>query len=250
MSFFSPRSVYIHIPFAKYNHVYSWNIFMNDFAYADIILLAFIAGFVLLRLRSVLGQKHDEDEHMPSSKFPQELKEDTVVQLPGREEITDDEEVIDTEEITAMEALESDALREIIEDIKEKDSEFSVKQFLDGAKGAFEMVFDAFAEADKRTIKQLVSKELYPVFEEEIDKQAESKQSPPTLVSVLDQQLVEAHLDKSIARISVKFTTEQMTVENAEDEENKRSVMENVTDIWEFERNLNARSPNWTIIET
>lgn len=219
--------------------------------YADIVILALIAGFILLRLRSVLGSKTGND--LPSY-FDRPLpiapeKQEPIVQL--------DEKSLKAkrdEPDAYMATLDNAVVAEVISAIKVKDPQFTASHFLDGAKGAFEMVFDAFAKGDRQTLKMLLSDNVLKEFSGAIDARGlQDNKTETTLVSVKAKDITDASLTGSTAHITVHFSSEQVSVvRNGKGEivEGNPSDILPVEDHWVFERDITSRNPNWKIIET
>ena len=134
--------------------------------YADIIILALIAGFILLRLRSVLGDKMGNDNPSYFNKQPLALsdKQEPIVQLDEKSL----KPKVREEPDSYMATLPGGAIADTIAAIKAKDPQFTATHFLQGAKGAFEMVFDAFAKGDKQTLKLLLSDATFQHFSKDI----------------------------------------------------------------------------------
>ncbi len=225
---------------------------MNEgMPYADIIILALIAGFVLLRLRSVLGQKTGY-EKPPIRDYPDTSREGEIVQLPERLSSRMEEDRARDDELVGK--IAQDEVKSGIAAIKAADANFTLKGFMDGAKGAFEMLFDAFNKGDKQVLQMLLSPALYTVFSQECDKrQKEDLKRETTLVAIESEELAAAKLERNTARITVRFISEQVTVvRNREGAivEGNPSQTDRVEDEWVFERDVNARNPNWKIIET
>lgn len=220
--------------------------------YADIIILALIAGFILLRLRSVLGQKTGHDNPNFTLKRPAaaEDKREPVVRLGEKPPRPKSQEETDP----YLARLQDKPLAEVLAAIKARDALFSATEFLRGARMAFEMVFDAFAKGEKPTLNLLLSEELARQFIAEIDARPKDGPKPETtLVSVTPGEILDAALEKNLARITVKFTSEQVSVER--DAEGKivggdPSAISHVEDQWVFERDVTSKNPNWKIIET
>lgn len=218
--------------------------------YADIIIMALVAGFILLRLRSVLGQKIGRDK--PEDYHPARPDEaaEPVITFPDRLRTRAQEA---EKPATAPEnsADVSGRARAGVVAIAASDPSFTADSFLQGAKIAFEMVFDAFVKADKNTLKMLLSDAVYNEFSAAIDERKNnSTKTETTLVSVEKMQIEQAEKDKNIARVTVKFVSEQITV--VRDSEGKiiegdPSNVDNVEDEWVFERDVTSRNPNWKI---
>ncbi|MFW0777814.1 MAG: Tim44/TimA family putative adaptor protein [Rickettsiales bacterium] len=225
----------------------------NAVPYADIIILALIAGFILLRLRSVLGQNTGDDNMDAFKKSMRtQAEQEPIIKLGDhnpkaktKEEPEPDHYLKDVTDLSVTSGLKA---------IKEKDAEFSATQFMQGAKMAFEMVFDGFAKGDKAPLKMLLSDELYQQFDAEIEARNKSEdKTETTLVSVNAKDITKAELDKNNARITVRFLSEQITVVRDKDGkiiDGDPSEVSEADDEWVFERNVTSKNPNWTIVDT
>lgn len=215
--------------------------------FGDIIVIAAVAAFIILRYRSVLGQKTGRDMSKPPAPKPAEMRE-RVIQLPDRNQPK--KEAPAAQPQTIKDPLVAARFNQMVE----MDPELSEAEFIAGAKGAFDMIIEAFRKEDKGTLKMLLSSTLYKQFEDEIaNRQTASVKQETTLVSVLSAEITNAELDKSTARITLRFVSEQIHV--ARDKEGKvtegdASKVQHVEDSWTFERDLKSRNPNWTIIDT
>lgn len=224
---------------------------MDDaFPYADILILALIAGFVLLRLRGVLGQKIGHGFESPAAEPKRVEQEPLVIQMAEKPRSRGDEEP----EAKLAAALPSESARQAAGSIRASDPQFTLQAFLAGAKMAFEMVFDAFVKGDRDTLKMLLSQKLFDFFAGELDKRKhEDRVEETTLLAVLSQEIKDISVEKSTARVVVKFVSEQVTV--VRDKEGKivegdPSSSHHVEDEWTFERDITSRNPNWKIIDT
>lgn len=217
--------------------------------YADIIILVLVAGFILLRLRSILGESRGIDfPRRPPQEKPQK-KESPIVQLEKTLKPKPKEEAD-----SYLAKLTDGPITEALKKIKEKDAQFSSAEFIEGARRAFEMVFDAFAKEDNNTLKMLLSDALYSDFAGELEaRRKKENRQETTLVSILTADITHAELSQNMARIGVKFTSEQVTVvRNAQGEiiSGDPSQLGHIEDEWVFERDVTSKSPNWKIIET
>lgn len=221
--------------------------------YADLIILALVAGFILLRLRSVLGQKtgHDNPDffrkNLPDQAHPELIIRPSDKSLKPKTKVEEPED-------TYLSKVTDTSVAETLKAIKEKDTEFSAGIFLEGAKMAFEMVFDGFAKGEKAPLKMLLADDLYKQFEAEIEaRPASENKTETTLVSVAAKDIIRATLDRNTARLTVKFQSEQITVVRDKDNkiiEGDPSDVNEVIDEWTFERDVSSKNPNWKIIDT
>lgn len=218
----------------------------SDFSYADLIVLAAIAVFILLRLRSTLGKDVGFDVREHAKNLEREMLE-KVVQLPLRA-------TAEKQDPASVVEAKTDSARAGLKDIAAADPEFNTAEFLRGAKMAFEMLFDAFAKGDRDTLKMLLAEEVYAGFDAELKARATAEtKTETTLLSVKTEEITEAALAGGKARITVLFATEQVTVtRNAAGD----IVAGNPSDVehdqvdWVFERDTKSKDPNWKVVET
>lgn len=217
----------------------------NEFPYADLVVLGAIAAFILLRLRSTLGKKTGMDVSQPVK--PLEDGYQPVIPASGRP-------ALKLQQLETMEEVSTPSVISGLEAVQKADANFNAQEFLAGAKMAFEMVSDAFAKGDKTTLKMLLADEVYAGFEKEIiSRDARDTKTETTLISVRPKEITMAALEGTMARITVLFAMEEITVirgKSAEIIEGDPSHVETGEVDWTFERDTKARNPNWKIIET
>lgn len=208
---------------------------------ADIIVLALIAGVVLFRLYHVLGQKDNDGE------FIQEKNVDLS-------NIIDISEQVKAEEVVNLTELEKDiapAFNNVLEEVRKIDANFSLKKFLDGAKKAFEMILTAFAENDKEKLKLLLDDKIYQQFLKEIDKRTQNQVNLNlTLVSLPIVEIRDVKLVGRKISIDVFYNSQQITIlknQNNEIIEGNPSQIDNVEDIWRFEKELGGKQ-SWLLV--
>jgi predicted lipid-binding transport protein (Tim44 family) len=218
----------------------------------DIILFAMIAGFLVLRLRSVLGRRTGAERPPPQDPFGrrriESQRDDKVVQLPDR---TGDRSS-DTE--STGPTVKSDPLAGALTQIQIADPSFKPQDFIRGAGAAFEMIVNAFAKGDAKTLRPLLNDEVYQGFASAIaERDRSGHRHETTLVGIKSADIVDARLDGRVAFVTVKFVTEQLNVtrdatgKTVDGSPDKATI---VTDIWTFARNTRAKDPNWLLVET
>jgi predicted lipid-binding transport protein (Tim44 family) len=151
-------------------------------------------------------------------------------------------------------AEEGSSLAEGIERIAAADREFTPASFLSGAKLAYEMVVTAFAQGDKPTLKNLLSREVYDGFAGAIDNREKAGEKLDSRFVGIDKaDLVSAELTGRRALVTVKFVSELIsaTTNRAGDviEGDPKQIRE-ITDVWTFERDVGSRDPNWKLVAT
>jgi predicted lipid-binding transport protein (Tim44 family) len=242
---------------------------MSDgFQFLDIILFAAIAGFFVLRLRGVLGKRTGHDKRRADPFGPRETAEDEdeddtkVISLPDRSKNaraeTAAEERAETIEETAEEAVEADAAATPLviglSQVKRADKSFDEDEFVGGARTAFEWVIDAFAQGDAKTLRPLLSNDVYGDFSGAIEeREAAGQMLETTLVGITDAEIIEAELQGRTAFVTIKFVSEQVNVvrdSDGETVEGDPNHVTKITDIWTFARNTRSRDPDWTLVAT
>jgi len=223
----------------------------GDFQFFDIIILAMIAGFLVLRLRSVLGRRdgHENDLRDPLNKNNQssaEHDDDNIVHLP------DHAESMDSDSAPALDP--DDPVSAGLTQIQVADPSFRPDQFSEGAKGAFEMILNAFAAGDRKTLKSLLSPDVMRNFDDVIsERERNGEVLEETIVGIREAEIVEGTMDGHNAMVTVKFKSEQVSaLRDAEGniiDGNPNEIIE-VTDFWTFSRDTRSSDPNWTLVGT
>lgn len=213
----------------------------------DIIVLGAIAVFVLLRLYGVLGQQigHEKPPMGADASFDKDSK---VIELAPK---------LLEKAVTSEEEQYKDLAEEVrtgLIDIRTQDKAFRLKDFVEGAKSAFEMVMQAMNKDDKDVLQMLLSAELFAACAAEIKGRFDAEEyQDNTLVAILGAEVTAAYKKDNHAVITVQFVSEQVQV--MRDKKGDKLVgfepeIENVEDSWTFKRDLRGNNPNWTIIAT
>ena len=202
--------------------MYIYQTMSNNFGYIDIILLGMIAGFIILRLRNILGRKTGHD-----SKVYQGFSEKKF-NMPK----------------TAVKNAEAN--HDVLEG-KEK------KEFLEGAEIAYETILTSFANGEIKKLKSLLTSDMATSFEEAIlVRNKNNIKSEFTFIGVKESGVEKYEKIKNEIFASVKFVSEVISVKK--DKENKiiegnPDKIKIVTDYWKFTRNILNKNPNWYLSE-
>lgn len=214
----------------------------------NIIVLAAVAAFILLRYRSMLGEQRGRDPNEIKKRKAELEDVERIIQLPQKAET---QKLELTKEILAP---YDDATRMAFLAFQRIDTDFNPDDFLEGAKSAFEMLVTAYREGDRETLKMLLSRELYDNFDKALKaEEAEGKRTQGTVVAISKAEIREAKLKGNQATISVQFSSDQIQVTRDKDNviiEGDASHEVEIDDHWVFTRDLKSLNPNWTIIET
>lgn len=227
----------------------------NGFQFFDIILFALIAVFLVLRLRNTLGRRDgheggyndpfaDSDEKSTPAHKAGPATDDNVIPLPGHH---DPVEVVD-------EPVDDSPLGLGLAAIRQADASFAPDSFLEGAKGAFDMILGAYASGDVKALKSFLSPDVFDNFATAVRHREEAGEVlEETLVGIMSAEAVEAGVEDRMASVTVKFVTEQVSaLRNAAGDVidgNPQEVI-TVTDFWTFARDMRSRDPNWTLVAT
>jgi predicted lipid-binding transport protein (Tim44 family) len=213
----------------------------DGFQLLDILLFAAIAGFLVLRLRSVLGRRtgleQRRDPFTPPARPTQVIPPPRPANGNGA--------------ATAAAAAEAPTGTAAI---KAADPSFNDATFLNGARGAFQIIVNAYAAGDKSALQPLLSKEVFEPFAHAIDARVAAKEKlQTTLLSLKSAEISEASIEGANALVTVKFVSDQINVTRAADgtvaDGDPDKVVEH-SDFWTFARSVRARDPNWTLIAT
>ena len=194
----------------------------ENFGYIDIILLAIMAGFILLRLRSTLGKGAD---NMPmKARFTQTQSNEEFVKKTVNDEPKQDE------------------------------NKFNEKTFIKGAEAAYEIIINAFAQSDRKILKPLLTKDLYKSFDDVIKERSIKKiTSEMTFIGIKETKVLDVNInDGSVHKIKTKFVSEIVNcLKNDKGEviEGDPEQIKLVTDVWVFQKDLKSSDPTWYLTE-
>ena len=218
---------------------------MGDFQYLDIILFAMIAGFLVLRLRSVLGRRTGN-----------ERRREGFIRAPARisEKAGTAGENGQGGGVVPLAAKPMDAVARGLDRIRRADPGFDPEHFVGGARAAFEIVVGAFATGDKAALRPLLADEVYQPFAATIAEREAAEEKLETRIVRLDNlDITAAELSGQTARITVKFVSQQINVTRASD----GSIVDGdpghpveKTDNWTFARDTRSTDPNWVLTAT
>lgn len=218
----------------------------DGFNILEILLLAMVAGFIVLRLRSVLGKRTGAEPRQPvpppyaGRSTEAEAPPGNVIPLPGR-----------------VEQAEADAgpAAAGLGRIRTADPRFNPAEFVSGAKGAYEMIVTAFAKGDVAMLRSLLGDEVYRSFAGAIEQRKSREETQETtLVSIKEAEIVDADLTAGrMAEVTIRFVSELISVtrdKNGQVVAGNQNAVEETTDIWTFSRNVRSSDPNWQLIAT
>lgn len=200
----------------------------------EIILYAVLALIVGAMLFSVLGKNVGEEQDDQSKKKP-------ILENFGTEEPPAPRQA-PTFEGPAAEGLTA---------IHAADANFTTETFIDGAKAAYGMILEAYADGDKETLKDLLNTEVRQSYMDAIDARIEQNLTQTTdLARLISAEIVTASRTGKTGRIGVVYLAELATAlvdKNGEVVSGDLDVLSRVKEVWSYERTLGSKNPNWVL---
>ena len=214
------------------------------------VVFALLAAFVVWKLRSVLGERADHDQQ----------SRDKAVPPRGPSDAANGNAPIALPTATAPSGKNNDAedldpaLSKGLEQLAIADPGFSKAQFLNGAKGAYEMVISAFAAGDRNTLRDLLSKDVLESFTAAIvDRERLGQTVLTTFVSIDNAEIKDVHVRGRNAQVTVQFQSKLISATKDRDGSvvgGSPDKVADVVDVWTFSRELGSRDPNWRLVAT
>jgi predicted lipid-binding transport protein (Tim44 family) len=226
-----------------------------------IIFLA-LAVFIFLRLRSVLGQRTGSERPPYDRAAPNVLQRtqdnNNVVPMPGA--VIDQAPLAPSADVAPPAdrwkglAEAGTPLAAGLDAIVANDSSFDPRHFLSGARSAYEMIVLAFANGDRRALKDLLSSEVYDSFDAVIkDREKHEQKTETRFVSIDKAELVSAEARDRAAQVTVRFVSQMISVTRDKAGtivDGNPDKVADITDVWTFARDTSSRDPNWKLVGT
>jgi predicted lipid-binding transport protein (Tim44 family) len=229
-----------------------------------IIFLA-LAVFIFLRLRSVLGQRtgRERPPYDPyAAREPSRPPPEKVVALPNRApdavqkpaEAAEPAEKVPAAERWVGIAEAGSPVAAGLDAILAADATFDAKHFLAGARAAYEMIVGAFAEGDRRALKNLLSREVFDSFDSAIserEKKGETVES--RFVAIDNAEITAAEVRGKTVQLTVRFVSQLVAVtrdKTGKAIDGNPDKVTDITDVWTFARDTTSRDPNWKLVAT
>jgi predicted lipid-binding transport protein (Tim44 family) len=230
---------------------------MNGAFELPTIVFLLLAVLVIARLVSVLGRKTGNERPIATARRPDG---DNVIPLPraGGDQrqaaaVQDPNAKTPEDRIQGV-APPGSALESGLLDVARRDSSFDPKAFLSGAGKAYEMIVMAFAEGDRKQLKTLTARDVFDGFAAAMgERERRGEINQTTFIGIHKSDLIEAEIKDSIARLTVKFLSQMITVvrdKAGKVIEGDAGQVRDVTDIWTFARDVASQDPNWKLVAT
>lgn len=226
-----------------------------------ILLLAVVTVLIILKLRSVLGQRTGR-ERPPYDPYS---ARDTVRNAPGDKVVTlpprnaeplrpqDSADAAAPDRYAGFASPGSPVARGL-DAITAADGNFDIKQFVAGARAAYEMIVTAYATSDRRSLKGLLEREVYDGFESVIrQREARGETVETRFVSIDTSEVINAQMRGKMAHLTLRFVSQLVSAtrnRNGNVIDGSADTVTSVTDIWTFAREVTSRDPNWKLVAT
>jgi predicted lipid-binding transport protein (Tim44 family) len=232
---------------------------MNGFFDFYTILFLVLAVVIFLRLRNVLGRRTGS-ERPPFDPYSAPKPNggtapgDKVISLPRRGEDVPARAAGSATEDWGDIAPAGSPLAKGLSEIHRADANFDPQQFLQGARAAYEMIVTAFADGDRETLKNLLSREVYEGFVTAIaERESRGETMSTNFVGIDKADITDATMRRRNAHVTVRFVSQLVSVTKDKNDNvvqgDPKHVTE-VTDIWTFARDAGSRDPNWKLVAT
>lgn len=221
----------------------------------DIIVLLLVVVVIFQRLKSLLGTRPNQEHRVQLSKENAEKLYNILMKEADRQQnlqnqASEEENVQNGGELSPVDE-ELSAMDKVLAQIPN----FNKSIFLNNAKNAFEVITEAFNRGDLEALEMLVSPTILKKFQEVIEKRSADKISAETDFICFDQtEILHAQINENqVAQITVKYVSEQVNVlRDAEGNviEGDENYIQNIEDVWTYERAVNSTAPNWILVST
>lgn len=236
---------------------------MDIFGDMTTLVTLAIAVFIFLRLRSVLGKRTGHQAPPPID--PRDLRrdgspdrpanDDNIVTLPRKTPQSEGETgtAVRQSAIDAV-AKPGSKLNRQLGEVMQADPDFDPAAFVDGAKMAYEMIVTAFADGDRKALRNLLSREVYDGFATAIsERENRGEQVHSTFVGIDAANITGAELAGTDEHVTVRFVSQIVSATYDSDEkliDGDPDQVAEVTDIWTFSRDTRSSDPNWRLVAT
>ena len=224
---------------------------MNTFLTLDLIFFILVAAFLIIRLRSVLGKKTGNEKRSKDI-F---MYHDTALSTDKKKFLDEKQSIKNKSHGKSSFKKEGNLNKNTaLEKIYHFDQNFSLKNFLSGAKIAFETIIESYAKGEINKIKNLLNINVFSIFSKEIKSRVKKKHIlEHTLISIKSVNIEKINIKSTIADIIVKFVSEQVNLlknEKGKILKGNDEYIENHTNYWTFSKDLKSPSPNWKLVIT
>lgn len=210
----------------------------------EIVILAMIAAFLGMRLYSVLGRRAEHEEEPIPTRFDKSKQATPPAAAPVRRQHAP----------APRPAGVVPAVERGVQEIAAVDRYFDVTAFLEGAKGAYAMVLEAFWKGDRETLRELCDDDVYAGFDAAIAAREEAGETLDNrLIRIEEATIRSASLDGRRARITVNFVSDIAALTRDSEGNMVAGSLDDAIesrDVWTFSRMVDSSGPDWLLDET
>ena len=220
---------------------------MNSFPFIDIFILAMIAIFIINRLRNSLGKKTGNETDI-AQKFSQKPSKFTESN-PDKEIEKSKNQVKEAKNIILH---KNSSINEKLNNIVKVDPSFTVENFIDGAKKAFEYILVKYSENDLKSLKSLLAPQILTNFTDQIKLRQKQKQILGiTILKIDDPEIIDVSIVKN-KQCFIKLEFKSQQVQTTKDSNNKvidgnDNLILNISELWTFSKEIKNKNPNWIL---
>lgn len=220
---------------------------MNNFPFIDIFILAMIAVFIINRLRNSLGKKTGNETDI-AQKFSQKPSKFTESN-PDKEIEKSKNQVKEVKDIILH---KNSSINEKLNNIVKVDPSFTVENFTDGAKKAFEYILVKYSENDLKSLKNLLAPQILTNFTDQIKLRQKQKQILGiTILKIDDPEIIDVSIVKNkLCFIKLEFKSQQVqTTKDSNDKiiDGNDNLILNISELWTFSKEIKNKNPNWVL---
>lgn len=228
---------------------------MEFFDFGTIFFLV-AAIVIFFQLRNVLGRRTGNerppfDPYSTSRKPSEASANENVVSLPRKKGANEGES-----SYAAIDAFAAPGtqLNTGLRAVRDLDPSFDPKTFVDGARMAYEMIVMAYADGDRKTLKNLLSREVYDGFVAAIsERESRSEKIQSSFIGINKAEISSAEIKGTEAHVTLRIISELISAtlnKSGEVIDGDPETVAEVKDVWTFARDSRSRDPNWKLVAT
>ena len=220
---------------------------MNNIPYIDILILAMVAVFIINRLRNTLGKKTG-NEHDIANKF-------TKGKSDLKESSPDKVSKASADQINMKKSKqvfhENPGISKELSKIHKIDPSFTIDEFIEGAKKAFEFIINKYSDENIKPLKNLLSADIFKMFDKQINSRAKKNENlDVNIIGIKEAKIEDVSIKSSVASIKVKFSSEQVQViknDKGKIISGDSNQILSIVESWFFSKDLKRKDPNWIL---
>jgi predicted lipid-binding transport protein (Tim44 family) len=219
------------------------------------VILMVAAALVMWKLKSVLGTKTGFETKNESDPVRRPADVASNVSTMGNSQKSPTDQPAETlPPVWQGHAEPGSPSAQVFDQMAQSDPAFTVALFINGAKQAYEMIIEAYARGDRKTLKPLLTTETYDGFIKEIDRREKAGETVSLqFVGITGTTVHDVRLDRNLATISLRFASQMISATKDKTGQilsGDAMQLRDVIDVWSFERDMTARNPNWKLAAT